>query len=121
MFVLPSRQEPFGIVLLEAGLCKLPVVATKVGGIPEIITDGETGWLVPPGDPTALADAMRAALSFTEQSEKVARRLHARVMKQFSWKVAYRKYIEAGGPQLSNSKEKRERAILEIEPNEMAL
>lgn len=56
--VLPSRSEGFGRVLVEAGLLAKPVVASRVGGIPEVVLDGETGILVPPEDAAALADAL---------------------------------------------------------------
>ena len=58
IFVLPSEKEAFGLVLLEAGIAGLPVVASKVGGIPEIIRDGINGTLVPPKNPTKLAQAI---------------------------------------------------------------
>lgn len=62
-FVLPSRSEPFGIAVVEALAAGAPVVASRVGGIPEIITDGHNGLLVPPENPAALADALRTILS----------------------------------------------------------
>jgi 2-deoxystreptamine N-acetyl-D-glucosaminyltransferase/2-deoxystreptamine glucosyltransferase len=61
-FVLPSAWEAFGIVLLEAMACGKPVVATAVGGVPEVVRDGTDGLLVPSGDPSALAEALDRVL-----------------------------------------------------------
>lgn len=58
-FVLPSRQEPMGIVNLEAMAAGKPVIASRVGGVPEIVADGETGILVEPENPEALAAVIR--------------------------------------------------------------
>jgi glycosyltransferase involved in cell wall biosynthesis len=69
--VLPSRQEAFGRVLVEAMASEVPVVATSVGGIPEVCTDGVTGILVPPEDPDALAVAI--ALTLADQAATAAR------------------------------------------------
>jgi glycosyltransferase involved in cell wall biosynthesis len=61
--VHPVRWEGFGLALLEAMLASLPVVATNVSSIPEIVVDGETGLLVPPEDSTALAHAITLVLA----------------------------------------------------------
>jgi len=58
LLVLPSQWEAFGIVLLEAGMCGRPVVATQVGGVPEVVMDGKTGLLVPYGKYEPLASAI---------------------------------------------------------------
>lgn len=58
VIAVPSRQEPFGLVAIEAAAVGRPVVASAVGGLKEIVVDGETGFLVPPEDPAALAAAI---------------------------------------------------------------
>lgn len=63
LFVLPSEDEPFGRVLIEAMAVGKPVVATRSGGAPEVVVDGETGALVPPGDEKSLAAALGDLLS----------------------------------------------------------
>lgn len=63
LLVHPVRWEGFGLALLEAMLASLPVVATRVSSIPEIVVEGETGLLVPPDDPSALAAAVNRVLA----------------------------------------------------------
>lgn len=62
-FVAPSRQESQGLAMCEAMSCGLPVVASRVGGIPEYVRDGVDGYLVPPNDPDALRDGITRLLS----------------------------------------------------------
>ncbi|MHB8470297.1 MAG: glycosyltransferase family 4 protein [Gaiellaceae bacterium] len=66
VFVHPARWEGFGLAVLEAMLAGLPVVASDVSSLPELVADGETGFLVPPDDPAALARAIDAALAQPE-------------------------------------------------------
>ena len=58
LFVLPSNSEGVALTLLEAMATGLPIVATSVGGTPEVVVNEENGLLVPPSDPVALADAL---------------------------------------------------------------
>ena len=62
LFLFTSREEGLGSSLLEAFACRVPVVATAVGGVPEMVANGETGLLAPAGDPGALADGVRRVL-----------------------------------------------------------
>jgi glycosyltransferase involved in cell wall biosynthesis len=92
VFCLPSRAEPFGIAILEAGAYRLPVVASRIGGIPEIILDGETGVLVAPDDVKALVSAIDHVLSDIEFARGLGERLYWRVAANFSWRRAYEGY-----------------------------
>ena len=84
-FVCPSVYEPFGIINLEAMACATPVVASAVGGIPEVVVDGETGLLVRPGDPEALADALARLLADPGRGAAMGRAGRRRVEELFAW------------------------------------
>ena len=100
VFVCPSVYEPFGIINLEAMACETPVVASAVGGIPEIVVDGGTGLLVPfaaegGGSPEprdadafsrALADAVNALMADPARRAAMGRAARARVLASFSWR-----------------------------------
>jgi len=93
-FCLPSRIEPFGIVVLEAGVFGLPVVASAVGGVIEILRPGVDATLVPPDDPEALALALRATLRHDAPIRRQAASLKARVLGEFTWRTAFTRYLE---------------------------
>lgn len=84
IFVLPSRSEGLPYVLLEAGSAGCPVIATDVGGIPEIIVDGETGILVPYGDRSALTEALESLARNESLREELVHALQEKVAQDFS-------------------------------------
>jgi len=90
--VLPSRAEPFGIAILEAFASRKPVVASAVGGIPEIIEHGKNGLLVEPENPQALCDAMTAVWADRELAERLAEAGYATVKERFQWETAAARY-----------------------------
>jgi starch synthase len=99
-FVCPSVYEPFGIVNLEAMACSIPVIASAVGGIPEIVEHDQTGWLVPfestadasgaPADPARFANDLALRIRALIEDPDLGRRMgatgRARVLEKFSWK-----------------------------------
>jgi glycosyltransferase involved in cell wall biosynthesis len=95
LMVLPSRMEPFGIVLLEAMACTVPVVATRAGGIPEIVEHEVSGLLVEPDDPAALTSAIDRVLADDGLSRRLAENGHARVMAQFRAEHQGAAYLDA--------------------------
>ena len=99
VFCCPSVYEPFGIINLEAAACETPVVASAVGGIPEVVVDGETGLLVPvelraddpmsPIDPDRfernLAGAINALMADAPAREVMGKAARLRAVERFSW------------------------------------
>ena len=83
LLVLPSREEPFGIVLIEAMACKTPIVASEIGGIPEIIEHERTGILVEPENPYALTEALRTVLANEDLRRRLAENGYRRAMERF--------------------------------------
>jgi alpha-maltose-1-phosphate synthase len=86
-FVCPSIYEPLGIVNLEAMACSTAVVASRVGGIPEVVDGGVTGLLVPPDDPASLADALNLLLRDPGRASAMGEAGRARAVAEFSWEA----------------------------------
>ncbi|MBL7199911.1 MAG: glycosyltransferase [Anaerolineae bacterium] len=84
LFVLPSLWEGLPMAVLEAMAAGLPVVATAVGGTPEVVVDGVTGLLVPPGDPDALAEAIFRLLRDPDLRQRMGQAGRERVVERFS-------------------------------------
>jgi alpha-maltose-1-phosphate synthase len=85
VFACPSVYEPFGLINLEAMACETPVVASAVGGILEVVEDGKTGLLVPPGHPDELAAALGRVLENPALGRSLGQAGRRRVEAQFSW------------------------------------
>lgn len=107
VFCCPSVYEPFGLINLEAMACECPVVASDVGGIPEVVVDGETGLLVhleidpatgepidPLGYARALAEAIQRIVDDPELRNRLGRNGRARVEQQFSWVAIAQRTLE---------------------------
>jgi glycosyltransferase involved in cell wall biosynthesis len=92
LLVLPSFTEGMPNVVLEAFAAGVPVVATAVGGTPEVVEDGTNGFLVPPGDAAALARGIRAALATEERRRELGRRGRERVLRDFTFAAQARAY-----------------------------
>ena len=84
VFVLPSRSEGLGLVAVEAMAAGRPVVASCTGGLPEVVVDGETGLLVEPEDPVALARAIRMLLADPDRAARMGAAGRQRVRERFS-------------------------------------
>jgi alpha-maltose-1-phosphate synthase len=85
VFACPSLYEPLGIVNLEAMACGTAVVASSVGGIPEVVADAQTGLLVPPGDPALLAAAISSLVTDPARAAAMGQLGRQRVAAEFSW------------------------------------
>jgi len=107
LFVLPSAAEGLSLALLEALACGLPVIATSVGGNPEVIRHLETGWLTPPDDPPALTEAIVTLLGDEKLQSKLREKARAHAVQNYSLiKMAdrlvdfYRQVLEGGPAQI---------------------
>lgn len=85
LVVVPSAYEGFGMVVLEAGACGRPVIASDIGGLNEAVVDGETGFLVEVRDPSLFAAAMVKVLSDDPLRRQLGENAHRRVLEKFTW------------------------------------
>ncbi|MFJ8043014.1 glycosyltransferase family 4 protein [Kitasatospora sp. NPDC096147] len=96
VLALPSRTEAesFGMALVEAMACATPVVGSAVGGIPHVVTEGETGLLVAPGDAGALAAACRRLLTDGELADRLGAAGRREVERRYAWDGLTERYLE---------------------------
>jgi glycosyltransferase involved in cell wall biosynthesis len=85
VFCLPSLVEPLGIAAVEASLFRLPVIATRIGGFYETVTDNETGFLVPPNDPAAIGNALEKLFAAPELGQRMGLAGFERNRSRFDW------------------------------------
>ena len=94
MVVVPSRMESLPTTVKEAFFLNIPVIGTNVGGIPELIKNNETGIIIPPENPSKLAQAVNELLSDKEKAEKLATNGNTFVKNNMTWDVILPKYIQ---------------------------
>jgi glycosyltransferase involved in cell wall biosynthesis len=85
IFVMPSIQEEFGVAAVEAQAMEIPVVATRVGGVPEVVSDGETGILVEPGNSGQLAQAILTLIENPALRRQMGERGRRHVLDNYRW------------------------------------
>ena len=92
--VTASVYEGFGLPAAEAMACEVPVIATRTGALPEVVKDGETGILVPPGDPFALARAIKLLRADKHLRHRMGSEGRRRVERYFSWELAAKQTLD---------------------------
>ncbi|MEC4847581.1 MAG: glycosyltransferase family 4 protein [Nitrosarchaeum sp.] len=94
VLVVPSRMESLPQSIKEAFFLKIPVIATNVGDIPEVIKNNETGIIVPPNDPQLLLDAINSLLEDKDKASKMAEHAYDFIMENFTWEKLISKYVD---------------------------
>jgi L-malate glycosyltransferase len=94
VLLLPSEQESFGLAALEAMACELPVIASRVGGLPEVVTDGETGYLSEVGDVEKMANDAARLLSDDEFRRAMGRRARESAISRYRTDIVIPRYID---------------------------
>jgi glycosyltransferase involved in cell wall biosynthesis len=94
-FVMPSLYEPLGVAVIEAMAAGLPCIGSTGGALPELIDEGETGFLVPPGDEEALLDRMRRLADDPELCRRLGDAGAARYRERFTWDAVAERMVEA--------------------------
>jgi glycosyltransferase involved in cell wall biosynthesis len=107
VFALPTLREAFGLAIVEAMSFGLPVVASRIEAIPEIVAEGETGLLVPPRDPGALAAALAALLADPARAHRLGAAGRARAAERFGWDHTVARMLDVLRPGRTGTSEAR--------------
>lgn len=91
IFVALSREESFGVAVIEAGAAGKPAVVSNIGGLPEVIEDGITGFVVPPEDPQAASLIIEQLVSNTDLRNKIGYAAHEYIKNNFDWRICLNK------------------------------
>ncbi len=106
VLLLPSEQESFGLAALEALACEVPVVASRVGGVPEVVDDGATGYLSEAGDVEKMSDDAARLLSDEEARREMGRRAREAAVSRYSTDLVIPQYIEFYERVIAETKER---------------
>lgn len=93
IFVLPSLKETFGIVLIEAMHYRLPIITTNISAMPDLVTDGKNGLLVPPKRPQAIANALSILMSQPELRKQMGERGYQHIQHAYNWDETTSKFL----------------------------
>ena len=94
LFLLPSIHEPFGIVILEAWAAGLPVIASRVGGIPWFVSDGQDGMLFEPNDEGEFHHAFRVLVKNPERMRALAAAGQTKAREEYGWKKVTERLVD---------------------------
>ena len=94
VLVVPSRMESLPQSIKEAFFLKIPVIATSVGDIPEVVKNNETGMLVPSNDPQSLLEAINSLLEDKDKASKMAEYAYDFIIENFTWEKLLSKYVD---------------------------
>jgi glycosyltransferase involved in cell wall biosynthesis len=108
VLLLPSEQESFGLAALEAMACEVPVVASRVGGIPEVVTDGETGFLSEVGDVGKMAEDAARLLSNPDLRREMGKRARESAVSRYRTDIVIPQYIEFYNRVLSKKSQEKQ-------------
>ena len=94
VFVVPSLSESFGVSAIEASACSIPVIASNIGGLPEVVINGKTGYLVPPGDAESIAEKIIKLIEEPSLRQRLGKGGRKYVLENYEWNSCAKKMEE---------------------------